>query len=359
VAAQANTAIAEHFDAATLILGPSWERIQQFGALMARGAATVPKHLSGNVADCTAVAMMAIGWGMNPFAVAQKTHISQSGAIGYEAQLINAIIQASGVLDGDPDYEWFGDWSKVAGKCEERKSEKTGGKYYVSTYKTEDEKGLGIRVSARLRGETKPRVLEVLMAQAWPRFSTQWATDPKQQIAYLALRKFARLYKPGVILGVYTNDELEGPSERDMGAADVVIDPPNGPTAYPAADFEKNLPAWTAAIQKGKKVDDLIKMISSKGKGVLSDEQIATLRAIKVPVTIDQEPDKEPPTKPDKGTAPTVTFAAVSKKLDEAGGLDLLAAAADLIRLVESETERASLTALYTERKAVLEGGAK
>lgn len=37
--------------------------------------------------------MQAVQWGMNPFAVAQKTHFV-SGKIGYEAQLVNAVITA-------------------------------------------------------------------------------------------------------------------------------------------------------------------------------------------------------------------------------------------------------------------------
>ena len=36
---------------------------------------------------------------MNPFAVAQKTHVV-NGSLGYEAQLVNAVVQASGAIDG-------------------------------------------------------------------------------------------------------------------------------------------------------------------------------------------------------------------------------------------------------------------
>ena len=61
---------------------------------------------------------------------------------------------------------------------------------------------------ATLRGETEPRVLELLLSQATVRNSTLWASDPKQQLAYLATKRWARLYTPDVILGVYTPDEL-------------------------------------------------------------------------------------------------------------------------------------------------------
>ena len=51
-----------------------------------------------------------------------------------------------------------------------------------------------------------------MMTQAYPRFSTQWATDPMQQIGYLAVRKWARRFTPDVLLGVYTPDEARARS---------------------------------------------------------------------------------------------------------------------------------------------------
>ena len=42
-----------------------------------------------------------------------------------------------------------------------------------------------------------------MLAQARTRNSTLWADDPRQQLAYLAVKRWARLYCPEVILGVY------------------------------------------------------------------------------------------------------------------------------------------------------------
>ena len=78
--------------------------ISTFAQIMAQGNATVPKHLQGNQADCMAVAMQAAQWQMNPFAVAQKTHLI-NGVLGYEAQLVNAVISRSGVLASRFEYE--------------------------------------------------------------------------------------------------------------------------------------------------------------------------------------------------------------------------------------------------------------
>lgn len=182
---------------------------------MADGRATVPTHLQGNVADCMAVVMQAALWRMNPFAVAQKTHVV-SGTLGYEAQLVNAVVKCSGSVQGAFHYEFFGDWGKVIGNF--KTNTNANGKSYQSpNWTPADEKGLGVRIFNTLAGETEPRPLELLLSQAQVRNSTLWASDPKQQLAYLGVKRWARLYCPEAILGVYSADELEPEfSERDI-----------------------------------------------------------------------------------------------------------------------------------------------
>jgi hypothetical protein len=43
-----------------------------------------------------------------------------------------------------------------------------------------------------------------------PKQSPLWASDPKRQLSYYARRAWARLFTPGVLLGVFDVDELEG-----------------------------------------------------------------------------------------------------------------------------------------------------
>lgn len=185
---------------------------QRFAALdglatvMASGVSTIPHHLAGNKGDCFAVAMQAMQWGMNPFAVAQKTHIV-SGTLGYEAQLVNSVIYSMAPTKDRIKYEWYGPWENVIGKFEWREG-KNGNRYQVPGWKTTDEAGCGVKVWATLKGEDEPRELSLLLSQATVRNSTLWASDPKQQLAYLAVKRWVRLYCPEVLLGVYTPDEL-------------------------------------------------------------------------------------------------------------------------------------------------------
>lgn len=155
------------------------ESLHRFAALMAESRVTVPVHLHGNVPDCMAVVMQSVQWGMNPFVVAQKTHIV-SGRMGYEAQLVNAVVQSSGAIRGAFRYEFEGSGSAMA--C---------------------------RVGAVLAGESEVTWGEWLKSSdVTTKNSPLWKVNPKQQMGYLQVKNWARLYCPGAILGVYTPDEL-------------------------------------------------------------------------------------------------------------------------------------------------------
>ena len=188
--------------------------LMSFADKMAECRVTVPAHLAGKPGDCMAIAMQADRWGMDPFAVAQKTHLI-NGTLGYEAQLVNAVITSMAPTTGRLNFEWFGPWERIVGKFKTLTG-KSGKPYQAPAWSQADEAGCGVRVWATLRGETEPRVLELLLQQATVRNSTLWASDPKQQLAYLATKRWARLYTPDVILGVYTPDELEQRAPIDV-----------------------------------------------------------------------------------------------------------------------------------------------
>ncbi|EKI3230552.1 recombinase RecT [Salmonella enterica] len=188
--------------AAAIFSPEGMDRLVRFATLMADSKATVPQHLAGKPADCLAVTMQAAQWGMNPFAVAQKTHVV-NGTLGYEAQLVNAVVSSSNLLATRLNYRWDGDWSKVNGKSDKSPS-------------------LTVTVSAVLKGEADPRELTISMAQAGVRNSPLWEQDPRQQLAYLCVKRWARLHAPDVLLGVYTPDELQEITprvERDITPA--------------------------------------------------------------------------------------------------------------------------------------------
>lgn len=157
------------------------QSLYKVAELMAASHITVPKHLQSSPGDCMAIAMQSAQWGMNPFAVAQKTHLV-NGNLGYEAQLVNAVVSSSKAVRGRFHYE-YKDWNNDNGF---------------------------VRVGAVLAGETEITWGEWMnTATVKTKNSPLWKTAPKQQAAYLAVKMWARLYCPEVILGVYTADEFE------------------------------------------------------------------------------------------------------------------------------------------------------
>ena len=80
--------------------------------------------------------------------------------------------------------------------------------------KSDKSPSLTVTVSAVLKGEAEPRELTISMAQAGVRNSPLWEQDPRQQLAYLCVKRWARLHAPDVLLGVYTPDELQEATPR-------------------------------------------------------------------------------------------------------------------------------------------------
>lgn len=212
----------------TLLVSDNMTRMRQLAEDMAGSKITVPKHLQGSVGDCMAVITQAMQWNFNHIAVAQKTHIV-NGALGYESQLIIAALNASPLLATRINFAWEGDWRNVDGKAD----------------KSDDRAAIAF---ARLRGESEPRVLRVSMAQVGGvRNSPLWAADPRQQLAYLAGKKWGRLHAPDVILGVYSPDELEDGAVAGIGKL-----PPNATPTQIAA----------AAAPKAERTDKHAKLIA-------------------------------------------------------------------------------------------------
>jgi len=167
--------------------------ILSFAKIMSTSICTIPKHFQGKEGDCMAVIMQAARWGMDPYQVASKTHVV-SGNLGYEAQLVNAVVSSSDAITGRFHYE-----------------------YSKEEWKNDVDPLAWVRVGAVLKGETDIQWGEKLYpSKVGVKNSPLWKTNPKQQAGYLAIKYWARLYAPAVLLGVYTPDEMEEKAEREI-----------------------------------------------------------------------------------------------------------------------------------------------
>lgn len=285
------------------------ERMNELAKLMSISKVAVPAHFRGSVGDCLAVVMQSVQWGMNPFAVAQKTFLI-NGVLGYEAQLINAVISARAPVTGRIEYEWFGPWERVLGKFAVKKNA-DGKEYRTPNWSAADEEGCGVTVWATFKGESEPRKLDLLLTQARVRNSTLWADDPRQQLAYLAVKRWSRLYCPDVILGVYTPDELEERTMVHMGAAEEVA---------PATTATQATPPKPASR-------------ADKARAALSRSGAPALPA---PALMD-----------------------VLTQIRTAATLDALQATGELAARLETDVDKAAARSAYAERKTALMTGPK
>ncbi len=250
-------------------------QLTAFANLMADSQVTVPAHLAGKPADCMAIVMQAMQWGMNPYAVAQKTHLV-NGQLGYEAQLVNAVITSSSAIHGRFHYRYGGDWEHCT-RTKEVAREKTGknGKYTVTErvrdWTDEDEAGLYIQVGAILRGESEITWDKPLyLSQVVTRNSPLWVSKPDQQIAYLGVKYWARLYCPHVILGVYTPDEVEQRTEREIN--------PTPQQRITMADINSE-PVTTSAQESTANIDAMADDFRDRIESAQSVDQAKAVRA--------------------------------------------------------------------------------
>lgn len=248
----------QDFTPRDLMAGDHLDRIERIAERLASSKITVPEYLRGNVGDCMAIAMQAMLWNMEPFAVAQKTHIV-SGKLGYEAQLVNAVLQNSGAIRGVPHYEYRGE----------------GG-------------NLECRVGCVLRGDTEIRWGEWLnFSMVKVKNSPLWAVNPRQQLGYLQVKNWARAFVPGAILGIYTVDELEdsmstaapatpkGPQRKSDTAAAA-----NPPVAEPAATVSTAAAAdpETGEVSPPPAASAAKNPSATDARGLISTGQVAYLR---------------------------------------------------------------------------------
>jgi hypothetical protein len=154
-------------------------------------------------ANCFRIVEQSQRWGMSPFAVIDCASVVY-GKLMWEGKVIAAALEATMGIRLDYDYSGQGE-------------------------------GRAIVVSGRFPDEEKIRQVEGNVKN-WK--TDQWkATDYDQRLAYRGAREWARRHAPGVILGVYSSDEI-AESEmvnvtrgRGQFVRDEVIEP--GPVTEP------------------------------------------------------------------------------------------------------------------------------
>lgn len=189
--------VADPRKSAVALMAPDidWERLEREASLIASAPGVVAEL--GDPKAARFVAYMAQRFGADPVMFATKVYFTTSAAkkagdppvvrVGFEAQLIHALIE------GDPLL--MGPLSLTYGYADPTKA--TALNRFV-------------RVEGRIKGADAPSVLTTpTVAQIGVKNSPLWFSDPDQQLAYYGVRAWARRYRPGRILGIYSREEVE------------------------------------------------------------------------------------------------------------------------------------------------------
>lgn len=173
-----------------------------------------------------------------------------------------------------------------------------------------------------------------------------WKSYARAMLRARLIAEGVRAVYPAAIGGWQVPEEAMGPqldtpppTERHMGAADVVgapppsPPPPSGPAQWPDDKLDERkakVPEWQKA---GKTADEVIAFLANKG--TLSDEQKARVRGWFAPAQ--QAQDVEP----------KVTYAQVHQQMQDARTPAKLDEAASLIAAVQDATQREELKTAY------------
>lgn len=193
-----------------------------FSELMSRAGPMVGKAFRGNPGACLGIIMQAMRWKMDPFAVSQKAYVTKDKAgeevLGYEAQLVAAVILANSPIVGRPQYAYTG--AGLTRRC---------------------------TISAVLRGDPEPKTYTTPEAAPIGR-SPLWQTDLDQQLGYYAMRAWARKHCPDIIMGVYAIEEFDDGRAIEATAREVravastarasVFADLTGPSTAPQIDYD-------------------------------------------------------------------------------------------------------------------------
>lgn len=188
--------------------------------------------LPEKAANCFRIVNQALRWGMDPFAVMDKTYFVD-GRLAYEGQLVSAVVTSSGVLQGrlNATYDGAGDNRRIT-------------------------------VSGTLKGEAEPRTVEWTVKQGRTK-NAMWSTNPDQKLWYSATLLWARRHCPEVVLGVMIEDDVEIiAGQRQQGEMTVMtpLDVAKGKVweempNYGGSDKPELMAQCREAVKKGESVE--------------------------------------------------------------------------------------------------------
>lgn len=182
-----------------------FQSIMPVAQIMSQSGNAVPNWLRNNPGGCFSICIYAAQWQMNPFGLASDSFCIEGGTVSFGAKSTHAIVEK--VCGDSFMHEFHGDWDKILGNVVEKTSQK-GTKYFAPGWEKFGAVEDGLSVTVWLKSDPD-RKLNLKLKQCIVRNSTNWASNPQLQLFYQACKVWARMYKPGAMMGVYSVDEMQ------------------------------------------------------------------------------------------------------------------------------------------------------
>lgn len=158
----------------------SMSQALEVAKLMSVSGSAVPRHLRGNPGACLALAVQGWEWGINPFAIANKSY-EVNDRLAYESALYHAVLSRRAPIKGRVKMEYDGEGPNRTCRVWAELADGSGAVEYTS-----------------------PK-----FGTIQPKNSPLWKNDPDQQLFYFSVRSFARRHFPDVMMGIATVDEMQ------------------------------------------------------------------------------------------------------------------------------------------------------
>jgi hypothetical protein len=180
-------------------------KIVEFAKLMAQAGPMLPKHAQGNAGICLALVMRATHWGLDPFGLAEESYQAKDGGpVAFQAKVFTAVARKAGIVI---KYRYEGELKILDEPVKSYKGNEIAKRRAVGNLKCIAYASDGGEL---LEYET-PELDQITIKN-----SPMWHNDPRQQLAYYAGRGWMRRYRADLMMGAYSDDEVEQFERRRM-----------------------------------------------------------------------------------------------------------------------------------------------
>jgi hypothetical protein len=177
----------------------------EFAKLMCQAGEMLPKHAQRNPSICLALTMRATQWGFDPYGLALESYQAQQGGpIAFQAKVFSAVARKAKII---LQYRYEGDLTITDKPALSAKGNTVAKRSAVGNIRCICFATDGGHV---LEYET-PELDQITIKN-----SALWHNDPKQQLAYYAARGWMRRYRSDLMLGAFSDEEVQQINMRDV-----------------------------------------------------------------------------------------------------------------------------------------------